>query len=69
MSSASEASREIDPDKLHAFMGKVVTLVTTSNPATLWTEQFRRNWEARFEALDSLLDEMKSEEQTRSRRR
>jgi hypothetical protein len=30
----------------------------------LWTEQFRRNWEARFEALDSLLDEMKSEEQT-----
>jgi hypothetical protein len=35
----------------------------------LWTEQFRRNWEARFEALDSLLDQMKSEEQTRSRRR
>ena len=34
--------------------------------ATLWTEQFRRNWEARFEALDSLLDEMKSEEQSRS---
>src|SRR6187455_3697259 len=30
--------------------------------ATLWTEQFRRNWEARFEALDSLLDEMKSQE-------
>jgi len=37
--------------------------------ATLWTEQFRRNWEARFEALDSLLDEMKSEEQSRSPRR
>jgi len=37
--------------------------------ATLWTEQFRRNWEARFAALDSLLEEMKSEEQTRSRRR
>lgn len=37
--------------------------------ATRWTEQFRRNWEARFEALDSLLDEMKSEEQSRSRRR
>jgi DNA-binding transcriptional ArsR family regulator len=37
--------------------------------ATLWTEQFRRNWEARFEVLDSLLEEMKSEEQTRSRRR
>lgn len=37
--------------------------------ATLWTEQFRRNWEARFDALDSLLDEMKSEEQCGSRRR
>ena len=37
--------------------------------ATHWTEQFRRNWEARFEALDSLLEEMKSEEQSRSRRR
>jgi DNA-binding transcriptional ArsR family regulator len=36
--------------------------------AMLWTEQFRRNWEARFEALDSLLEEMKSEEQARSRR-
>jgi DNA-binding transcriptional ArsR family regulator len=36
--------------------------------ATLWTEQFRRNWEARFEALDSLLEEMKSEEKSRSRR-
>jgi DNA-binding transcriptional ArsR family regulator len=30
--------------------------------AMLWTEQFRRNWEARFQALDSLLDEMKSED-------
>ena len=37
--------------------------------ATLWTEQFRRNWEARFKALDSLLDELKSEEQSRPRRR
>ena len=37
--------------------------------ALLWTEQFRRNWEARFEALDSLLDQMKSEERSRSRRR
>jgi DNA-binding transcriptional ArsR family regulator len=42
--------------------------------AMLWTQQFRRNWEARFEALDSLLDqmksdEMKSEQQSRSRRR
>lgn len=36
--------------------------------AMLWTEQFRRNWEARFEALDSLLDEMKSEERSRARR-
>jgi len=36
--------------------------------ATLWTEQFRKNWEARFEALDSLLDEMKSAEQSRPRR-
>ena len=36
--------------------------------ATLWTEQFRRNWEARFEALDSVLEEMKSEEY-RARRR
>jgi DNA-binding transcriptional ArsR family regulator len=37
--------------------------------ATLWTEQFRRNWEARLEVLDTLLEEMKSEERTRSRRR
>ena len=36
--------------------------------ATLWTEQFRKNWEARFQALDALLDEMKSEERARSRR-
>jgi DNA-binding transcriptional ArsR family regulator len=33
-----------------------------------WTEQFRQLWEARFEALDALLDEMKSEERSRSRR-
>lgn len=37
--------------------------------AMLWTEQFRRNWEARFQALDSLLDEMKSDERSRTRRR
>lgn len=37
--------------------------------ATLWTEQFRQHWETRFEALDSLLEEMKSEEQARPRRR
>jgi DNA-binding transcriptional ArsR family regulator len=36
--------------------------------ATLWTEQFRRYWEARFEVLDSLLEEMKSEERSRPRR-
>lgn len=36
--------------------------------ATLWTEQFRRNWEARFEALDSLLDEMKAAERPPRRR-
>ncbi|MBI1189726.1 MAG: metalloregulator ArsR/SmtB family transcription factor [Tepidisphaera sp.] len=29
--------------------------------ATEWTEQFRRHWEARFEALDQLLEEMKTE--------
>ncbi len=37
--------------------------------AMLWTEQFRQHWEARFQALDSLLDEMKSAEKPRSRRR
>ena len=42
--------------------------------AMLWTEQFRQYWEIRFEALDSLLDEMKLEETkstepSRSRRR
>jgi len=37
--------------------------------AMLWTEQFRRHWEARFEALDSLLEEMKSAEKPRPRRR
>lgn len=30
--------------------------------ATRWTEQFRRNWEARFRALDALLEEMQSGE-------
>lgn len=33
--------------------------------ATLWTEQFRRHWEARFEALDALLEEMKAVEKER----
>ena len=32
--------------------------------AMLWTEQFRQHWEARFEALDSLLEEMKAAEPT-----
>jgi len=36
--------------------------------AMLWTEQFRQYWEARFEVLDSLLDEMKAEEQAGARR-
>lgn len=36
--------------------------------AAMWTEQFRRNWEARFEVLDALLDEMKNEEPVRTRR-
>lgn len=36
--------------------------------ATSWTEQFRKHWEARFETLDSLLEEMKSEESSRPRR-
>ena len=30
--------------------------------AMRWTEQFRSHWEARFEALDSLLDEMKADD-------
>lgn len=34
-----------------------------------WTETFRRNWEATFESLDSLLEEMKSEEEEDSRTR
>ncbi len=36
--------------------------------ATSWTEQFRKHWEARFETPDALLEEMKSEEQPRTRR-
>ena len=37
--------------------------------AMQWTEQFRQHWEARFQELDSILDEMKAEENTPSRRR
>lgn len=36
--------------------------------AMLWTRSFREHWEARFEELDSLLEEMKVEEPTRARR-
>lgn len=35
--------------------------------ATVWTEQFRQHWEARFEALDLLLDEMKADDQAADR--
>ncbi len=47
---------------------------TPLKEATRWTEQFRRLWEERFQALDTLLEEMKSEEaraeeRPRSRRR
>ena len=36
--------------------------------AMLWTEQFRQHWEARFETLDTLLDEMQTEEVRPGRR-
>lgn len=35
--------------------------------AMVWTEQFSQHWEARFEALDEVLEGMKSEEASRSR--
>jgi hypothetical protein len=35
----------------------------------LWTGSFREHWEARFAALDSVLDDMQVEEQSRSKRR
>lgn len=35
--------------------------------AMLWTEQFRAHWEAQFQALDGLLDEMKTQERSRAR--
>jgi DNA-binding transcriptional ArsR family regulator len=34
-----------------------------------WTAQFRKSWEARFEVLDAILDEMQNEESARGRRR
>lgn len=35
--------------------------------AMLWTEQFRQFWEARFVALDAVLEDMKSKQRTRRR--
>lgn len=37
--------------------------------AMLWTESFREFWETRFQVLDSLLDEMQVEEQSRPKRK
>jgi DNA-binding transcriptional ArsR family regulator len=37
--------------------------------ATQWTGQFRQHWEARFDALDALLDELQADAPSRSRRR
>ncbi len=70
---ASKHVRVLESAKLvrRRVLGREHRCRLRANPlrdAMLWTEQFRRNWEARFEALDSLLDEMKSAEQSRSRR-
>lgn len=37
--------------------------------ATDWVAQFREHWERRFQALDALLEEMKSKEPRPSKRR
>ncbi len=37
--------------------------------AVAWTENLRRIWEARFDAFDALLEEMKVEDRQRPRRR
>jgi DNA-binding transcriptional ArsR family regulator len=37
--------------------------------ATGWLEEYRRIWEANFERLDELLDEMKREEKNRAHRK
>lgn len=37
--------------------------------AARWTEQFRAHWEARFRALDTLLEEMKTQERGARKRR
>ena len=34
-----------------------------------WLEEYRRIWEANFERLDALLDEMKTEEKNRERKK
>jgi DNA-binding transcriptional ArsR family regulator len=34
-----------------------------------WLENYRRFWEARFESLDALLDDMKAQETKRSRKK
>ena len=34
-----------------------------------WLEEYRRVWEANFERLDTLLDEMKTEEKKRERKK
>jgi DNA-binding transcriptional ArsR family regulator len=37
--------------------------------ATQWLEHYRRFWEASFEQLDALLEELKTEKQKKSRRK
>ncbi|CAG1006824.1 hypothetical protein PHYC_03363 [Phycisphaerales bacterium] len=37
--------------------------------ATMWIEQFREHWEQRFQVLDALLEEMKSDDRGPSARR
>ena len=37
--------------------------------ATEWLERYRRNWEGSFKRLDALLDELKSAEKKRGRRK
>ena len=37
--------------------------------ASKWLENYRKNWEAAFQRLDNLLEELKFEEQSKSKRR
>ena len=37
--------------------------------ATEWLENYRKFWEAQFERLDGLLDEMKAQERARTKRK